>query len=216
VRTVPAALQAHLDGGTTTMCYCWRVTRRDGLVQGFTEHDEDLVFDGTSFAASAGFSATEVQQTLGLSVDNLTVQGALSSDAISEADLAAGRYDDAEVELFWVNWADPTQRITVLVGTTGEAKRQGVAFSAELRGLTARLDQTTMRLFQRTCDARLGARCASGSLRCRGENGFASRSVRPRGRCSCSRSSGSGCGSPCEMGSGSGGRALVVAHLALG
>ncbi len=43
MRAVPAALQSKLDSGVTTLCRCWIVTRRDGVVQGFTDHDEDVV-----------------------------------------------------------------------------------------------------------------------------------------------------------------------------
>lgn len=163
MRTIPAALQAHLDGGATTMCYCWRVTRADGVVQGFTDHDEDLTFDGTTFLAGSGFTATQISKTLGLAVDNLEVKGALSSASINEDDLAAGKYDDAYVELFWVNWSDPSNpnmRIIQMNGYTGEAKRTGTAFQAELRGLSSRLGQATNRTFQRTCDAVVGdSRC---------------------------------------------------------
>lgn len=66
MKTLSAGLQVHLDTGTTTMCHCWRVTRSDGVVQGFTDHDENLAFDGTTFLAESGFTATQVQHTLGL------------------------------------------------------------------------------------------------------------------------------------------------------
>lgn len=155
-RAIPAPLQAHLDEGATTMCHCWRVTRRDGVVQGFTDHDRDLIFLGTTFLAGAGFTASQISKTLGLAVDNLEVKGMLSSATINEDDLAVGKYDDAYVELFWVNWADVTQRIVQMTGFTGEAKRVGVAFQAELRGLSSRLGQTTNRVYQRTCDAVVG------------------------------------------------------------
>ena len=31
---------AKLDSGATTLCRCWLITRSDGVVQGFTDHDE--------------------------------------------------------------------------------------------------------------------------------------------------------------------------------
>lgn len=162
-KTVPSALQAHLDTGATTMALCWKVTRRDGIVQGFTEHDRNLTFDGVTYLARSGFTATAVTQTLGLSVDNLNVDGAISSETINEDDLASGRYDDAEVELIWVNWADPSNpsmRITATRGNIGEIKRQETAFSAEFRSLSHKLAQSTGRSYQRTCDAKLGdGRC---------------------------------------------------------
>ena len=122
MKALAQPLREHLESGVTTMCFCWRVTRVDGLVQGFTEHDEDLRFDGTTFLAASGFSASQVQQSLGLAADNLSVTGALSSASISEDDLAAGRYDDAYVELFWVNWRDPEQRLLQMAGYTGDPR----------------------------------------------------------------------------------------------
>lgn len=160
MKDVPAGLQAYLNTGTTTLCYCWRVERRDGVVQGFTEHDVDLIFGGVTYKASAGFTASHVVQNLGVSVDNLNVDGALSDASLNEADLAAGHYDSAEVSLFWVNWRDTSERVLINRGLLGEVKRSGIAFSAELRGLTSRLGQSTGRTYQRTCDAVVGdARC---------------------------------------------------------
>lgn len=159
-KSLPAGLQAHLDDGSTTMVFCWRVTRTDGQVQGFTEHDVDLTFDSTTFKAASGFTATKINSELGLAVDNLNAEGALSDDTINEEDLAAGRYDAAVVELFWVNFEDLAQRVTLLKGTVGEVKRGDTAFSAELRSLTHLLQQNTGRTYRRYCDADLGdARC---------------------------------------------------------
>jgi len=159
-KTLPSGMQAHLDDGSTTLVYCWRVTRTDGLVQGFTEHDVDLTFDSTTFKAASGFTATKINSELGLAVDNLNAEGALSSDTINEDDLASGRYDAAVVELYWVNFEDTAQRVQLLKGTIGEVKRGETAFSAELRSLTHLLQQKTGRTYRRYCDADLGdARC---------------------------------------------------------
>ncbi|MDR3496243.1 MAG: DUF2163 domain-containing protein [Ancalomicrobiaceae bacterium] len=160
MKTLPTALAAHLATGSTTMAYCWKVTRRDGTVSGYTEHDADLTIAGTAFSASTGFTASQIEQSLGLQIDHLEASGALSSTAITEADLLAGRYDDATIELIWVNWADTTQYITILKGSLGEVKREGLAFTAELRSLSHRLNQKVGQTFQRFCSAALGdSRC---------------------------------------------------------
>ena len=91
MRTLPTALAAHLSGDVTTMCHCWRVTRRDGVVLGFTEHDHDLTFAGTEFLAASGFQAADSEAANGLSVEAGEVTGGFSSAAISEADVLAGR-----------------------------------------------------------------------------------------------------------------------------
>jgi uncharacterized phage protein (TIGR02218 family) len=156
LKTLHPPFAAHLASGATTLAYCWRITRRDGVVLGFTEHDENVVYAGTTFQASTGFTASQIQQGLGLSIDNFTASGALSSLSITETDLLAGRYDDASVELFWVNWADPAQGVTIAKGNLGEVKRQGLAFTAEFRSLANRLNQPIGGLYQRTCSAVLG------------------------------------------------------------
>lgn len=156
MKTISPALQAHLDSGITTLCWCWRLTRKDGVAQGFTDHDRDLTLDGTLFEASAGFTASDITDSLGLSVDNLEVTGAISSASLGEDDLSAGRYDDAAVEIFRVNWQDPAQRVLMRTGSLGEVRRAGNAFSAEVRGLAHYLQQPKGRLYQYTCDANVG------------------------------------------------------------
>ncbi len=59
MKTIPNALQAHLDDGTTTLAWCWRIARSDGAVFGFTDHDRPLAFEGTSFEPESGLSAIE-------------------------------------------------------------------------------------------------------------------------------------------------------------
>lgn len=160
MKELPSGLQAHLDSGATTLCWCWRLTRADSTTLGFTDHDRDLTFDGTTFEAAAGFTASEIRDSVGLSIDNLEVTSALSSERLSEADLAAGRYDDARVEIYRVNWEAPDERILMRSGSLGEVRRSGEAFTAEVRGLAHYLQQPKGRLFQYSCDADLGdGRC---------------------------------------------------------
>ena len=158
--TARDGLLSHLGLGVTTVCRAWMVQRRDGVTYGFTDHDRDFAFDSVTFKASTGLSARVLQQSTGLSVDNSEAIGALSDAAIDEADLAAGRFDGAEVRSWLVNWADPAQRIEQFRGNFGEITRSAGAFRAELRGLTDRLNQPQGRVYQRSCSAVLGdARC---------------------------------------------------------
>ena len=158
MKILPPGLKAHLESGVTTLCWCWRLTRRDGVRFGFTDHDRDLMFDGTTFEAAAGFTATEMKHGIGLGVDNLEVESALTSDRLSEEDLSAGLYDDARIEIFRVNWSAPDQRVLMRVGSLGEVSRSGALFRGEVRGLAHYLQQPSGRLFQYTCDADLGDR----------------------------------------------------------
>jgi uncharacterized phage protein (TIGR02218 family) len=160
MKTLSPDFIAHLNSGATTLCWCWRVARADGTVMGFTDHDKALTFDGTTYEAASGFSASDVTDGLGLSVDNLEVTGALSSAALTDDDLAAGRYDDARIAIYRVNWQEPEQRVLMRSGSIGEVRRTGASFTAELRGLAHYLQQPKGRILQAACDADLGdARC---------------------------------------------------------
>lgn len=156
MRDIPTALQAKLDSGVTTLCHCWTLTRRDDVVQGFTDHDGDLVIAGVTYRAGTGFTSSEATSRLDLSVDGAEIAGALSDDALLESDLAAGRYDAARVETWLVDWSDVSLRVLTARSTLGEVRREGQAFSAELRGLADSLSQANGRLFTARCSADLG------------------------------------------------------------
>jgi uncharacterized phage protein (TIGR02218 family) len=161
MRNLPQGLQEHLNGGATTLCWCWKLIDNGGRILGFTDHDQSLEFDGVAFEASSGFTGTEIQSSLGLNVDNLDVKGALSSGRLTEMDLEAGRYDNATVEIWLVNWRDMGQRLLMRKGNLGEITRDAHAFNAEIRGLAHHLHQPMGRIYQYGCDASLGdARCS--------------------------------------------------------
>jgi uncharacterized phage protein (TIGR02218 family) len=160
MRTIPSALQDKLATGVTTLCRCWIITRNDGVTQGFTEHDEDIVLGDVTCRASSGLSGSEVTEKLGLAVDGSEFAGALADDTLNEDALAAGRYDAAVVELWLVDWSEPALRVLLAKGSLGEVRRDGTAFTAEVRGLSQRLAEESGRLYTATCAADLGdARC---------------------------------------------------------
>ena len=160
MRTLTPALAAALARETATLCHCWRLVRRDGTVLGFTDHDCDLTFGGTTFRARSGLEAAEAGSQLGLAVSGGEVAGALIAAEIIEADIAAGRYDDASVETWLVDWSDPDARHLLDIATIGEIRRGDAAFVAELRGIAHRFDEERGRLYRAACDADFGdARC---------------------------------------------------------
>lgn len=156
MRDLPGDLAAHLGEGVTTLCRCWRLERRDGVVLGFTDHDRDLAFGGVAYLAGTGFEAAEAAAELGFAVGGGDVVGALSSPGIAEQDVASGLYDDAAVETWLVNWAAPDARLLLAAASVGEIRRKDRAFVAELRGPLHRYAEERGRTYGRTCSAALG------------------------------------------------------------
>ena len=160
MKTLPTGMQAHLDDGTTTLAWCWRIERTDGVILGFTDHDRDLVFGSTAFDPETGFAASEIRASSDLAVDAQDAEGALRSDCITETDILDGRWDNAAIDVWRVNWENVSQRVLIRRGNLGQIRRGRQSFVAEVRSLTHLLNQTVGRTFQYFCDAQLGdVRC---------------------------------------------------------
>lgn len=141
----------------TSIALCWRLDRRDGVAMGFTSHDRDILVDGLDYLAAPGMLPSAISLSDGFEVDTLDVSGALTSDAINEEDLAAGRWDGASVRLFAVDWEQPEAGTLPLArGELGDIGIRDGAFTAELRGPTALLEQPAVELTSPECRAELG------------------------------------------------------------
>ncbi len=160
MKTIDPDTLARLGAPAATRATCWKVTRRDGAVFGFTDHDCALAFDGVTFAPDLGLETSVTTLEPEFASGSAEPAGILSSKAVAEADLAAGLWDGAEVEIHVVDWEDPAHRVLMRRAVIGEVTRAGAAFRAELRGLAHLLDVPQGRVFSHLCDAVLGdARC---------------------------------------------------------
>ena len=146
-----------LDETLCTLAFCWRIERRDGVAIGLTSHDRDLEIGGLIYRAAPGMTPAAVRSGITLEGEDSDVAGALSSDAISEADLAAGRWDGAALELRLTQWEAPGETWLLLArGEIGAVSRKGREFSAELIGAAAVLGAPVAPSTTPDCRARLG------------------------------------------------------------
>jgi len=158
VRTLDIGFRTHIESGATTLATCWKITRRDAVVFGLTDHDQPLSFGGTDYRPM--LDGGEMPARLGAQVDTGEVLGVLRSDAIAEDDIAEGLFDGAAVETWRVNWRDPAQRALIRRATIGEIVREDGQFRAELRSGQQALNRVQGRVYSPLCDAVLGdARC---------------------------------------------------------
>ena len=156
-----------LNAGAAKLCHVWRLTRQDGAVLGFTDHDRDLSFMGVTCRAQSGLTQGAASGDLGMdSPDNLAVAGLISGVALAAADIEAGLYDEAELRVFIVDWTDPSQYVELDGGYLARLEVAGGmddadgAFIAHVEGVAARLERSIGRSFGFVCDAALGdARC---------------------------------------------------------
>jgi uncharacterized phage protein (TIGR02218 family) len=171
MKTVSPALLAHMALGTTTLAWCWRVIRTDGEMFGFTTVDKalqigDLQVAGVQlgnlrYEAATGMTPSAIEGQVGMAVPNLEMAGFLDSDSITVDDLLAGRWDDASVLIFQVNYNDLSMGAVILAaGKSGNVSSGTVGFKAEGRGLAQMYQQPVGEVYSAACPANLGdARC---------------------------------------------------------
>ncbi|MDQ0248291.1 putative phage protein (TIGR02218 family) [Sphingomonas kyeonggiensis] len=147
-----------LDGELTTLALCWRIERRDGVTIGLTAHDRDIMLDGLVHRAAPGMVPSAITRGAGTEPASMDVTGALTSDAISETDLLAGRWDGARVTIFACDWTDPANRVALGEGNIGAVETRDGMLTAELRGATAMLDRPVAEETSAECRAELGDR----------------------------------------------------------
>ena len=140
-----------------SLAWCWRLSRRDGVVIGLTSHDRDLIVGGVPYRAAPGMKPSALETSDSLDAATMDLEGAVSSEAIAAADLDAGRWDGAELALFVTDWTAPEAApVTVARGSLGAVERRGAAFTAELQGVTRALDRPACPATSPSCRAMLG------------------------------------------------------------
>jgi len=145
------------DEELTALAFCWRVERADGAGIGLTSHDREIVRGGGSYAADRGLVPGAIVRRLGLEPGSGEVAGALSSEALTETDLALGRWDVAKVRLIAIDWwAEAAEAVPLMGGELGEVSLSDESFSAELRGASAALEEPVGPATSPQCRARFG------------------------------------------------------------
>ena len=57
---ISVALAAHYASGSTTLARLWKITRADGQVFGFTDHDAALSYGGVTYRPTSAFDASTI------------------------------------------------------------------------------------------------------------------------------------------------------------
>lgn len=156
MKSIPAALDAHLQGDAWTLATLWVITREDATVLRFTDHDRDLIVGSDTYKAAIGYAPSAFAHGVDGSSDNAEMQAILDDLGVTAEAMAAGLYDHASVLVSVVNWADTAQgTVPLLKGYLGELITAAPMFTAELRGLAQLLRNNIGELYLPSCAADL-------------------------------------------------------------
>jgi len=158
--TIPPSISAQLEAGTSTLCWCWRLTRPDGFKLGFCDHDQALEIDGLGFLPMARMASPDAETETGLAPDQAGLSLVLEDDRITLGELRAGVWGETQVELLRADWSAPDQNVRVQAWWFGAVAIFNQGCEVELLGREHRLERQIGRVFARSCDASLGdVRC---------------------------------------------------------
>ncbi|PXW78143.1 putative phage protein (TIGR02218 family) [Blastomonas natatoria] len=142
------------DRPLETIAMLWRIERADGIALGFVAHDRDLIIDHVRYHAAPGMLPSAIEMDDGLEPLDMDVGGALSHVLIRQDDLEAGRWDQAAIAMGLADWERPQDGVMWFWhGHLGALSVQGQRFSAELRGIKARLDRPFAPVSSPSCRA---------------------------------------------------------------
>lgn len=155
--TIAAGPTALTENKTHRFCTCWKITRTDATILYFTDHDHAIVFGGQTYTPVGGFRASARRKQSGLAQQNMEVVGILTSGAITHADLRGGRYREAEVWEYLVDWMYPwagalmSSRYWI-----AELRFTGEEWEARVEGVSRWLRPPIGKLYSRSCWHTLG------------------------------------------------------------
>jgi uncharacterized phage protein (TIGR02218 family) len=150
--------QEYLDeSNALTFCKLIKIICKDGTVIRMTDHDSELTFNEELYLPLGSANASAVQRPLGLRERNIEFVGVLESDAITHEDLRAGKYRDAIVNIFIVNWKTMTMgAFRNDVFWINDTTFSGDEWQAKLGSLSSFLSKPVGRIYTRTCRHVLG------------------------------------------------------------
>ena len=155
-------LSAALAQNSTRLCRIWEITRKDGMVFRFTDHDRDITFDGNVYGWQTSFMATAVQTQLNSAGSDVDVTVLLAPGSLEYMHLQRGLFDEADTILRIVRWDDPNGGAIIIhqgrVNSVDLNSRQSAIL--QLVGPISRVNKSLTEKYSKSCRANFGdARC---------------------------------------------------------
>lgn len=140
----------------TTYTHCMRIERTDGEVIGLTDLDVDVIYDSVTYKAANAFSASNIDKTTTLSVNNGTINGLIVTD-LPAFDLRNGFFDKADVYIFLYDFTNNTKVRDLARGFLGEVQLTRQGYTVEYRSLEQVMQQVIGKKYLATCPHKLGS-----------------------------------------------------------
>lgn len=152
MKTISDELKNYLAKESTSLAKCYEIETKNGDVTRFTNLDKDIEIDGLVYYAAQSIDEDASQITSNVEYDNVTIEGIISSHNISENDLLNGKYDNAKISVFLVNYENvELGKLYVFNGFIDSIECVDGKFTASLKSLSSKLDVNIVKLYSPVC-----------------------------------------------------------------
>lgn len=140
------------------MARIWDIHRQDGTVLRFASHPTVISFGGNDYSPLDGFDHSATQEMTDLDESNSEIGGILSDSRITDADMKAGRYEDALLIERIVDYLVPNRggELYKRHWWLGDIAWDGERWKAEINGLASWMSESVGMVANRSCRFTLG------------------------------------------------------------
>lgn len=164
MRTISTALQAELVSGTPRIARLLKITLVNGTIHAFTDSDVGFTVDGQFYESAPGLTSIKYTSTADTQVSSQTVGAGWTVDA-PQSDLAAGVFDNAQIEASWACWAIPSAgRLVTFQGQLGELTYDESGFSADVVSFMKQLERNIGWTYTSSCRHELYSQPGAGKI----------------------------------------------------
>lgn len=133
MKSISPTLQQGISKGTIATCV--KITDKNNIVYGFTDHDVPLVVDSVTYKPAPGLQRIVMNLRNNAEVSNQEFTAAWVVD-LSEDDLTKGLFDDAPISVFRVDWSNlAAGKVSVFEGNLGLVQWTADGFRADVHSL---------------------------------------------------------------------------------
>lgn len=153
----PSSFLAEIEADLTTLCRVWAITRIDGVVFRYTDHDADLVVGGNRYSSTNAFTASAIQLVANGLASDCDIQFVFSDTGIERNDLERGLFNNAAVQFGVASYSAPAAGIVPLFdGVALDAATAGNTATLTLRSNSHKITAPVCPVYSRTCRAQFG------------------------------------------------------------
>lgn len=135
----------------------FKIVREDATEFHFTSHDHEIDYDGDTYTPAGGHSTSNLRAESGMKTKSAEFLGVLTSPEITDEDIDMGRFDNAEITEFmvdfWFPWAGTFYSETYFIA---DIARDGEIWVAQIRSKMAQLKRKVGSVYSKRCRHRFG------------------------------------------------------------